>query len=156
MRPGHPPHVARLFALSLASATPALHAEFASAKSECERKTISMTMSPDDSWTVFVHEDTCSGESLATTGITDTVQLVRAGSAGNQGDVLAVEEHGDPLNRPLTQWLGPRKLQITIPNKSLIGLKKRRYGDVEIVLKYDPDDQAERARFLKELGLPPE
>src|SRR5260221_10021417 len=133
------------------------HAEIATDTTKCERKTISMLMSPDDSWIVFVHEDTCSSESFATTGITDTVQLVRPRKESNhENDVFAIEEHGDPLNRPVTQWLTPRKLQITVPNRALIGLKKRRYEDVEIIIKYHPDDPAERARFLKELGLAPE
>jgi hypothetical protein len=150
------PYLAKLCAASFAAATSVLiHAGLANDKSECERKTISMLMSPDDFWIVFVHEDTCSGESFATTGITDTIQLVRAGGeVSEQGDIFAVEEHGNPLNRLLTQWLGPRRLQITVPNRSLIGLKKRRYEDVEIIMKYEPDDPAERARFLKELGLP--
>jgi hypothetical protein len=123
----------------------------------CDRKTISMLMSPDDSWIAFVQEDTCSGESFATTGITDIVQLARPGQkATATDDVFAVVEHGNPLNRPLTQWLTPRKLQITVPNKSLIGLKKSQHEDIEIVVKYQPDDPAERQRFLKELGLPPD
>jgi hypothetical protein len=147
-----------LWVISLVAAIPILsHGGFADEKSECERKTISMLMSPDDSWIVLVHEDTCSGGDFATTGITDTVQLLRPGEESkHQNDIFAVEEHGNPLNRPMTRWLGPQKLQITIPNRSLIGLKKRRYEDVEIVIKYDPDDPAERARFLKELGLSPD
>jgi REP element-mobilizing transposase RayT len=89
--------------------------------------------------------------------IDSEVQFVRPGEEANhQNDIFALEEHGNPLNRPLTQWLGPRKLQITVPNRSLIGRKKRRHEDVEIVIKYDPDDPAEKARFLKELGFAPE
>jgi hypothetical protein len=151
-------HVVNLWVISLIAAISILsHGGFADEKSECERKTISMLMSPDDYRIVFVHEETCSGEGFATTGITDIVQLVQPGKESNhQNDIFAVEEHVNPLNRPMTQWLGPQKLQITVPNRSLIGLKKRRYEDVEIVIKYDPDDPAERARFLKKLGLSPD
>jgi hypothetical protein len=151
-------HSVRLWKISLIGAASLLTCgAFADDKNDCESKIISMLVSPDDSWVVSVREETCSGEGFATTGITDTVQLLRPGEKWNHNnDIFAVEEHGDPLNRPMTQWLGPRKLQITVPNRSLIGLKKRRDEDVEIVIRYDPDDPADRARFLRELGLPPE
>jgi hypothetical protein len=104
----------------------------------------------------LVYEEVCSGEGLATTGITDTVQLLRRGEEPkDENDVFAVEEHGNSVYRPLTQWLSPQKLKITIPNKSLIGLKKDSYEGIEVVTKYEPDDPAERERWLKSLGLPP-
>ena len=67
--------------------------------------------------------------------------------------MLLVDTHGVAADRPATRWLSPRTLQITIPNKSLIGLQKPSYGDIEVVIKYEPDDPAERERWLRSLGL---
>jgi hypothetical protein len=135
-------------------------------KGGCQRRTISALMSPDDAWVAFVQEDMCSDGYFVTT-ITDTVQLVCCDAAGavqltwhpdkprHENDVFALDEHGQPENRPLTRWLSPQKLQITVPNKSLIGFQKSSYEGIEIVIKYEPDDPVERERWLKSLGLSP-
>ncbi len=87
--------------------------------------------------------------------MSDIVQLVRRGQKSEDSDdVFAIEEHGDPTNRPTLRWLSPQKLQIAVPNKSLIGLQKSSYEGIDIVIKFEPDDPAERERWLKSLGLP--
>ena len=131
-------------------------AALAEEKAECERETISMLLSPDDAWVALVQEDVCSGGGFATTGVTDTVQLIRRSEEPkHENDIFALEEHGNPLNRPVTRWLSPQKLQITVPNKSLIGLKKESYEGIDVVIKYEPDNPEEREQFLKGLGLAP-
>ena len=152
-------------------------AALAQGEAGCQRQTISMLMSPDDAWVALVHEDICSDGYFVTT-VTDTVQLVRrdttdavvlawhADEPKHDNDVFALDEHGHPENRPLTRWLSSQKLQITIPNKSTIGLQKSGYEGIEIVLNYEPDDPtereqwlnsraAERERWLKSLGESP-
>jgi len=135
-------------------------------KGGCQRRTISVLMSPDDAWVALVQEDMCSDGYFVTT-LTDTVQLARCDTTAavqltwhpdkpkHENDVFALDEHGQPENRPLTRWLSAQKLQITVPNKSLIGFQKSNYERIEIVIKYEPDDPAERERWLKSLGLSP-
>lgn len=132
----------------------------------CQRETISLLGSPDDKWLALTHEDTCSDGFFVTT-VTDTVQLIRrdtiasiqlaqhVNSVKNENNVFVVEEHGHPENRPLTRWLSPTKLQVTVPNISLIGLHKASYEGIEIIIKYEPDDPVERERWLKSRGLAP-
>jgi len=123
----------------------------------CERQTVSLLVSPDDAWTALIYEDLCSHGPAFTTVILDRVHLVRRGEESKEdSDVLVVDEGGHPENRPLTQWLSPQKLQITIPNKSLVSLRKRSYEGIEVVVKFNPDNPVERDRFLKERGLPPD
>ena len=134
-------------------------------KGGCQRLTISAEISPDETWWALTQEDVCSDGYFVTT-IIDTVQLVRRETVDtidltehpieprHEDDVFAVEEHGHPENRPLTRWLSPQILQITVPNKSLIGLRKPTFQGIEISIKYDPDDPVERERWLKSLGLP--
>jgi hypothetical protein len=95
--------------------------------------------------------------------MSDVVQLVRHSQlskeirltwkhdeANHEGDVFGLDIHGHREDRPRLWWLSPTKLQITVPNKSLIGLQKADYQGIEIVVKFEPDDPAERERFLKE------
>jgi len=133
---------------------------------ECERETISVLVSPDNAWVALVQEGVCS-DGVVVTVSTDTVRLVRHATVGeiqlaphaekpdHENDVLVVDYYGHSENRPLIQWLSPRKLQITIPNISGVGLQKSSHEDVEIVLKYEPDDPAARDRWRRERGLAP-
>lgn len=52
------------------------------------------------------------------------------------------------------RWLSMNKLQITVPNKSLIGLQKSSYDGVDIMIKFEPDAPDERKQWLNSLGLP--
>lgn len=120
----------------------------------CERETISTLLSPDDSWIVIVQQVTCSNEAFGMTGVTDNVQIIRRGDEPKTGNDFFVVDHGSPKDRPLTRWLSSQKLQITVPNKSLIGRQRISFEGVDVVIKFEPDDPAERERWLKSLGLP--
>jgi hypothetical protein len=122
----------------------------------CQREMVAMGVSPDDKWIAVVQEEVCSGLGIASTNVTDVVQLVpRERKPENGDDIFAVEGHGDPTQRPNIRWLSSTKLQINVPNKSLIGLDKKNYAGIEIAVKYEPDDPAERERFLKQFDLTP-
>jgi hypothetical protein len=132
----------------------------------CERETISAVVSPDNTWVALVQEGVCTGGfvtvstdtvQLTRRDLTDTIQLAQRFEAPqHENDILVVDYYGHAENRPVTRWLSPQKLQITIPNMSGIGLHKSNYQGVEIVIKYEPDDPAARERWRKERGLPPD
>jgi len=122
---------------------------------ECERSTLSTSASPDAAWTAVLEEHICSTAMFASTTVSDTVALRQSGSQERSTDyVFGVDAHGDPKMRPLLQWIASRTLLVTVPNKSLIGLRKNNYDDVKVVVRFDPDDPEERAQFLKGVGLP--
>jgi hypothetical protein len=133
---------------------------------ECERGTISMLVSPDDAWVALVQEGVCSDGGFVTIS-TDTVRLVRrdlvdtiqlalhSEKPEHENDVLVVDDYGHPENRPLIQWLSTRKLQITIPNISGVGLQKSSYQGIDVAIKYEPDDPAAREKWRREHGLAP-
>jgi hypothetical protein len=128
----------------------------AKARAECQSELVSFLLSPDNAWAALVQEELCTGDGPASAGVTDTVQIVERGQEPTHlNDVFGVEEHGRPENRPLIRWLAARKLQITVPNLSLIGLQKSRYAGVEISIKFEPDDPVARDRWLTDLGLKP-
>ena len=145
-----------LLGCAVASCALLLSAYAEQASSGCQREMIAMIVSPDDVWVAMVQEEVCSGPGIATTGVSDIVQLVRRGQEPRDNDdVFAIEEHGDPANRPVMQWLSAQKLQITVPNKSLIGLNKGGYKGVEIAVRYEPNDPVARQQWLRGLGLAP-
>ena len=111
-----------------------------------------MAISPNDDYVALVTEEVCTSLGIATTGISDVVSIkAHVAKSSEEQDVFFVEEHGDPENRPVVTWVDTYKLQIKVPNRSLIELKKEKFQRVEISVKFDPDDPAERARWLKSL-----
>ena len=125
------------------------------ADSGCNRKTISMVVSPNNAWVALLQEDLCS-DGAFTTSETDTVQIVQYGEIPSpSNNVFSVDEGGHSENRPAMRWISSQELQINVPNKSLIGLQKSSYEGIDIVIKYEPDNPAEREQFLKSLGLTP-
>jgi hypothetical protein len=133
---------------------------------ECERGTISMSVSPDDAWVALVQEGFCSDGGFVTVSI-DTVRLVRRDLVDTiqlalhpeksqyENDVLVVDYYGHWENRPLVQWLSAQRLQITIPNISGVGLQKSSYQGIDVAIKYEPDDPAVREKWRREHGLAP-
>jgi hypothetical protein len=132
----------------------------------CEREMIAKSSSPDGSWIAFIQEGTCTSGSVTVS--TDTVRLAKRESfdevhqrshvekAEYENDVLVVDYYGRAENRPLLRWLSLSQLQITIPNISNVGLRKRSFQGVDILVTYDPDDPAARQKWRKERGLAPE
>jgi hypothetical protein len=109
-------------------------------KSGCSRDTIGTFASPDDNWVAFVQEEICSDGAFTTT-VDDYVQLAQRGpEPTHENDIFAVEEHGHTDNRPVLLWQSSHKLQITVPNKSLIGLRKHSYHGIDVVVRFDHDD----------------
>lgn len=107
----------------------------------CQADTLSSTASPDDLWIALVSKFVCSDGGFVTT-VTDVVQIVRRGENPKRADdVFALDDFG-PDSRPVTKWLTPQKLQITIPHRSLIGLRKSTHKGIEITVVHVPDDAA--------------
>ena len=120
------------------------------ASAECKRDVTSTLISPDSAWVALVQEQLCSGFGFGSTSLLDIVQIVGRGNTATEQDVVLAIDADRPENRPLTRWLSPQKLQITIPNISLVTFRKDNHEGIEIVIKYEPDDPAERERWLKE------
>jgi hypothetical protein len=123
---------------------------------ECHGDTISMLVSPDNKWAALVQEDICSDGAFITVLLYRVQVVRRGGKPTRDNDVLTFDAHGNSKDRPQLSWLSANRLQVTTPNKSLVGLKKERYEAVDVIIKYEPDDPAERERWLREeFGLAP-
>jgi hypothetical protein len=122
-----------------------------SAKAQCATETVSIMLSPDNGRVALVQETMCSTQAFDMTTLTDAVHIVRRGEQAKQEDTIFAIDAGYPKYRPVIRWLSPMKLQITVSNKSLITLQKSEFDGVEIIVKFEPDDPAERERWLKSL-----
>ncbi len=123
----------------------------------CERQTVAMLPSPDAAWSALFYEDICSHGPAFTTVVLDRIRLVRRGEESNEdSDVLILQGPVPVENRMQPRWLSPQELQITIPNNSVVTEKRSRYGGIEVIVKFNPDDPVQRERFLEEHGLPPD
>ncbi len=132
-------------------------------ETKCDRQVIAMLLSDDNTWVALMHEDVCSDGHFVTT-LTDTVQLSRRDSVESiqlapyqdkvkhENDVLTID--ASPGGRPTMLWPSNGRLQITVPNRSLVGLHKGSYSGIEVVLKFQPDDPSDREKWLRSLGVP--
>jgi hypothetical protein len=123
----------------------------------CDSEIISQALSADHAWRALVREEVC-GDGAFTTTISDVVHIVGASNDGGimtEGEVFAVDEGGHPYNRPVIRWLAPRLLEIVVPNKSSIGLRKDTFNGVTIRVRFNPDDPEERRRWLEEIKRGP-
>jgi hypothetical protein len=120
----------------------------------CESDTISVSPSPDGAWLAVILQETCT-DGWFVTSVAEVVHLTRIGEETKRGsDVLAVDVGGGRGNGPQVVWVSPQRLQITVPNRSLVVLMRERLETVEIAVKFDPDDPEDRELFLKKLDLP--
>ncbi len=120
----------------------------------CHQTTLSVLRSPDTAWTAVIDQEVCSGVGIASTSVTNVVSLLEAGEKPELGNaVLAFDAVVNQL--PIMEWVYSDKLQITVPNKSWIGMQKNSLKTVQVVVKFYPDYPAEREQWLRGLALTP-
>jgi hypothetical protein len=133
----------------------ALFSSFGSANCEL-RKELARTPSPDGAWIASIYSNICSDGGL-TTWYFDTVELARPHDPPtpepSRGKVFGMD-HGRDEDIREVNWTGPRTLEVTIPNASLIGTQRSDYRGVTISYKYVPDDPIERACWNQWWSLP--
>lgn len=78
-----------------------------------------------------------------------TVRLIPSGKLAEAVDILSVETNGPNKDPPHIAWTAADVLQITVPNRSYLRVNRREYADVRIDLRFNPDDPAARAAWLK-------
>lgn len=110
---------------------------------------IAVASSPGGVWRAWVDETVV--EDTFVTSIFDEVHLVAKNDPDKVINVLAVDTNGEEQNRPSIAWTAPSALQVTAANLSYVTVERRAYKQVRIDLKFDPDDPAARAAWLKRL-----
>jgi hypothetical protein len=109
-------------------------------------------LSPDKAWKATVDETVYEGFL-----VTDVVAEVHLSSMENRNeivDILGVDTGGHHEERPRISWTSLNVLQVTVPNISYLTVDRRSYDGVLIDLRFDPDDPAARAAWLKKEDEP--
>lgn len=83
-------------------------------------------------------------------------QLVSTRDPAHAADLLGVDTGGHHDERPRLAWTAPDVLQVTVYDHSYLKVLTREFGGVRVDLRYDPDDPADRAAWLREHGMEPE
>jgi len=73
-----------------------------------------------------------------------------------RGYVLSIDTRGHDEARPLVAWTAPDVLRVTVPNISHLSMMTRAFQGVKIDLRFDPDDPAARAAWLRKYDLRPD
>ncbi len=114
------------------------HAGELAGRDGCERLWESRAPSPDSSWVAVVHQDVCD------VGLGSAVDLLvdlrRPGSVRTGGVVLSPAGQWKNPDAVKVTWLSPRLLEISVPNRTMFGVKLSRYKDVAIQLRYRHDN----------------
>lgn len=117
---------------------------------------VSKAISPDGAWKAYVDQTVYEADFM--TVITDRVHLSTVGAPTEVFDILEVDTGGHDYKKPRIAWVGPDILRITADNLSYIDRGAMifqtaadfRLRDVIVQLRFDPDDPAARAAWLKE------
>ena len=121
----------------------------------CEHATVARVLSPDGAWQADVNESTCLF-GLGVGAVVAEVHLLSTRDPARSADLLGVDTGGNADERPKLAWVAPDILQVTVPNRSFLKILALRLDGVQVKVRFEPDDPAERAVWLREHDLPPD
>jgi hypothetical protein len=124
----------------------------------CEqREVLGQAVSPDGAWVATVYYNVCAPGPLVT-AVSDTVEIARPSEkptpVPSPATVFGMDDHYEDSKPISAAWIGPRNLEITIPNDAAAGKQDTTFADVTISYKYIPDDPAERVCLKQWRSLP--
>jgi hypothetical protein len=130
----------QLLLLSLCAATAS------AAQQGCNRLWEMRTLSSDSNWVAVVHQDVCD---VGLGSAVDEYVELRENGASKAGKVIAVPS-GEWKNPDAVKlrWLGPKLLEISVPNRTILHSRLCRYKDIAIRVRYRQDNPEDRARWL--------
>ncbi|MGI4797128.1 MAG: hypothetical protein ACRYG8_24360 [Janthinobacterium lividum] len=121
----------------------------------CTESVVLRLPSPDGRWIATLVHSVCeSGPGLS--AVVDVVRLASATDRTISADMLSVDTGGDEAGRPRLLWTMDGSIQATIPLQSLLEVMKTTLGSVHLRVRFDPDDPAARAAWLKQHHLDPD
>ena len=121
----------------------------------CEHAIVVRLPSPDGAWEARVDEATCE-VGLSGAAIVAEAHLVSTRDPARFADLLGVQTGGHEDDRPRLAWTAPDVLQVTTPNPFYLKMLTRRFDGIRVELRFDPDDPAARAAWLREHSMSPD
>lgn len=114
---------------------------------KCERLSSAASTSPDGTWVASAHADGCGG-GFGTGYISNTVDLRRSNDSGEPMTVLAPEGQWEPTTLAQLRWIDSTRLEIHVPNRTWLPLYVASFQGVDVEVRYDHDNPADRASWL--------
>ena len=111
-------------------------------------------LSPDGNWMARIEETDYEPGWGGGGVVIASVKLASTSDPAEVADVLSVDTGGADSNRPHVAWAAANILQVTAANLSYVTVHRREYDGVHVDLRFDPDDAATRAAWLKWLDAP--
>ena len=114
---------------------------------KCERLSSATITSPDGAWIASAHANACGG-GFGTGYTSNTVDLRRSNDSGEPMTVLAPEGQWEPTQLAQLRWLDSTRLEIQVPNRTWLPLYVASFQGVNIEVRYDHDNPADRGSWL--------
>ena len=124
-------------------------------KDTCEHAIVARVPSPDGAWEARIDEAVCLF-GFGTGAVVAGDHLVSTRGPARSADLLGVDTGAHEDERPRLMWTAPDVLQVTVPNRSFLKVLMREFDGVQVDLRFDPDDPAERAAWLRKYGMSPD
>ena len=127
-------------------------------KDNCDHAIVARVPSPDGAWEARIDEAVCL-YGFGVGAVVAGVHLVSTRGPVRFADLLGVNTGGHEDDRPRLAWTAPDVLQVTIPNPLYLKVLARQFGGVRVELRFEPDDPADRAAWLRQLrqyGISPD
>ena len=120
----------------------------------CTHTIVARLAEPSGSMQALVDETVCGGDYGS--DVTATVRLLGPDTPHDGVAVLGVDTGGHAEDRPRLAWSAARVLDVTVPNLSFLKVLTREAQGVHVRLRFDPDDPARRAAWLRQQGVAPD
>jgi len=120
----------------------------------CTIETISESISPDGAWKAVVEDWLC--ESPVVTNVTAGVRLISNRRDDWATYILGVDSSWHDDKRLKIVWSAADMLQIAVPNLSFLKVSAREFHGVKVDLRFNPDDPAARAAWLRKNDARPD
>jgi hypothetical protein len=121
--------------------------------SDHERKILANLPSPTGEWTASVSEEVAeNGRSYKAI---DRVAIQSTAYPTWSIDLLLIDKDGHRGNPPRIIWSAPNALSVTAPNLLRLRMLTRHAQAVDLDVRFEPDDPAARAVWLKRIREDP-
>lgn len=110
--------------------------------------------SPDKRWNATVDETVYEPGWGEYSQIILSLNLRSRHDPAESAKILSMEYYGHTSDRPRLSWSANDSLQVIVPNLSDVTVYKHEFSDIHVDLRFDPNDPATRAAWLKWRNAP--
>jgi hypothetical protein len=118
----------------------------------CSDYSVKEIPSPNPLLSGFLVDEYCTDGALTADMSTQVVIATKKGRLKDGEIVLSVDTNGDSHQKPKVEWLTASEIRLTIPDISLIGIRKATSHGIKVTTHFVPDRPEDRREMLKNSG----